>query len=238
MNKNILKNSTRLQQIFNLVDKQYTHIWDCCCDHGLLGISLLNGNIAKSVHFVDVVPNLMNKLEQKLTKFWLGDNRAWHVHCIDVKNLPISQFVNNPKQDNHLIIIAGVGGELIIECMRELLIKTAALNVEFILCPVHHNYNLRQYLRLNNVGLISEQLIKENNRYYEILHLSPQVTTIVSDVGDSQWDLSDPSHQEYLQKTIDHYLRISKQGINNQYLINNSNGTIQQALESYQALLK
>jgi len=50
-----------------MVKSQYDH---CCCDHGLLGAALLAQQAAPHIHFVDVVPELMQQLENKLTRFF------------------------------------------------------------------------------------------------------------------------------------------------------------------------
>ncbi|HSC68256.1 MAG TPA: SAM-dependent methyltransferase, partial [Cellvibrio sp.] len=57
-----LKLGKRLQQIELMVTANYDHIWDCCCDHGLLGAALLARKAAPHIHFVDIVPELMRKL--------------------------------------------------------------------------------------------------------------------------------------------------------------------------------
>ncbi|HTG55937.1 MAG TPA: SAM-dependent methyltransferase, partial [Niabella sp.] len=51
----------------------YTHIWDCCCDHGLLGAALLSRQAAAHIHFVDIVPELMHELKNKLQRFFPAD---------------------------------------------------------------------------------------------------------------------------------------------------------------------
>ncbi|MDX2422429.1 MAG: SAM-dependent methyltransferase, partial [Amphritea sp.] len=48
-----MKLSKRLTQIEQLVAPGYTHIWDCCCDHGLLGAALLARHSDAQIHFVD-----------------------------------------------------------------------------------------------------------------------------------------------------------------------------------------
>ena len=58
------KMGKRLQQIQAQLKQSYDHIWDCCCDHGLLGFSLLDAQLAKTVHFVDIVPELLQQIEQ------------------------------------------------------------------------------------------------------------------------------------------------------------------------------
>lgn len=52
-----------------MVTSEYTHIWDCCCDHGLLGAALLSRQAGSYIHFVDIVPELMSELKNKLQRF-------------------------------------------------------------------------------------------------------------------------------------------------------------------------
>jgi len=48
-----------------MVTGNYQHIWDTCCDHGMLGEALLVEQIANKVntrlivHFVDIVPSII-----------------------------------------------------------------------------------------------------------------------------------------------------------------------------------
>ncbi len=221
-----MKIGRRLQQIEQMVEKQYDHIWDCCCDHGLLGFNLLKAQVAQTIHFVDIVPDLLVQIEKTLQRHWLGAEQTWLVHCLDAGKLPIRQFSIKPETDKHLIIIAGIGGELLIELMQSLLPVCANYHVEFILCPVHHNYKLRQFLIDNQLGLLNECLVFENSRSYEILHLSPASSQPLSAVGSIMWDLTDPLHLNYLDKTIKHYQRIAK----------NPNAHVKSIINQYQQL--
>ena len=222
-----IKLSQRLQQIEKLISTPYTHIWDCCCDHGLLGLSLLNAQCAKTVHFVDIVPDLLDHIEQTLEKYWQGDRQRWQVHCVNAQALPIAQYTRDPHTDKHLIIIAGVGGELMIELLESLCEVSSQYNAEFILCPVHHNYKVRSFLIENHFALINESLVFENKRGYEILHVSTVALCALSAVGSNMWDLANPQHLEHLQKTIAHYQRIAK----------NPSSDVSAIINQYQALL-
>ena len=197
-----MKLSSRLDTIKNKVTKHYDHIWDCCCDHGQLGTALLASQPKSVIHFVDVVDELMVELESQLQKHALKVSSQWQVHCMDVAQLPI---VPNKK---NLIIIAGVGGDLLIELMRSIQSRNGDIELEFILCPVLHNYMVRCELIEMGFGLISETLVKENKRFYEVIHVSNQATISLTNIGSEMWDLSDSDHQEYLNKTISHYQRM------------------------------
>jgi tRNA (adenine22-N1)-methyltransferase len=199
-----MKLSSRLDTIKNKVTDHYDHIWDCCCDHGQLGIALLASQPKSLIHFVDVVDELMVELESQLQKHALKVSSQWQVHCMDVAQLPLV-----PDKKN-LIIIAGVGGDLLIELVRAIQTRNQGIELEFILCPVLHHYKVRTELIDMGFGLVSETLVKENKRFYEIIHVSNQAIVPLSNIGSEMWNLSEVDHQEYLQKTISHYQRMEE----------------------------
>ncbi len=226
--KKSFKLGKRLQQIENMVAlQQYNHIWDCCCDHGLLGFSLLarenttsvTSNNALSIHFVDIVPELMAKVENKLKRFYSANMRnssnhvVGQVHCLDVAKLPLAQYTGK-----HLIIIAGVGGDLIIKFIEAIHKRFDYLDIDFLLCSVHHQYSLRSKLIELDFSLKDEVLLEENKRFYEILLVSTVKTdgNKISFIGDKIWQplLNTDSNQQtdiarrYLSKTLQHYQRM------------------------------
>jgi tRNA (adenine22-N1)-methyltransferase len=224
-----IKMSRRLQKIDAMISQSYQHIWDCCCDHGLLGLSLLQRQAADTIHFVDIVPGILKTLEDDLkTYYGQAQNKSgWAVHCTDVINLPLAKVSKAPDGDKHLIIIAGVGGELTIELMKAILSTFSNYPLEFILCPVHHNYKVREFLISRQLGLIAESLVIENKRGYEILHVALNASEPISRVGSTMWDFAEQEHIHYLQQTIGHYQRIAQ----------NPNQDVQQIITQYQQLL-
>ncbi|MEH6346035.1 MAG: tRNA (adenine(22)-N(1))-methyltransferase TrmK [Bermanella sp.] len=233
-----LKLGSRLQTINHLVSKPYQHIWDCCCDHGFLGMALLNRSAALKIHFVDIVEPLMNELSLSLQG--LNSPNNWKVHCLDVAQLPLvneekalasevisltNSLINVPR---HLIIIAGVGGERLIELMQGIIAKHPNTHLEFILCPVHHNFKVREYLAGQSMGLIEEVLVKENKRFYEVLQVSTHGDREISLVGNYMWNFDDVDHQMYLQRTIEHY----------QFKRNDSNLDAKKIVALYKGLIK
>ncbi len=236
MNHN-LKLSKRLQQIEQMVTPEYDHIWDCCCDHGLLGFSLLSSQADSTIHFVDIVPKLMANLESKLKRFC--PSLPWKTHCIDVTTLPLLQH-----QGKHLVIIAGVGGDLMIQFIEAIYQQYKNLNIDFLLCPVHHQFSLREKLIELDFSLKDEMLIEENQRFYEILLVSSlgeklsNVNRKISPVGDKIWQSRSQAQtrtiEKYLQKTLGHYQRI-QQG----YLQGNQLGkvdNVQQIINAYNTI--
>lgn len=234
-----MKISQRLKLIESMVINRYDHIWDCCCDHGLLGAKLLDNHRASVVHFVDVVPDLMRSVGEKLERYYpfaQGEQPRWQVHCLDAALLPLAS-----KDKSQLIIIAGVGGELLISLVNAILAAHPQHKLEFILCPVQHTFEVRKALSQLNLGLIDEHLLEENRRFYEVLHVSTFSQLQVSLVGNKMWDLTRSLDQRYLQKTLSHYQRIeaglqSKQSkpINSQSDV--SAKDVSGIIKSYQAL--
>ena len=219
---NLMKLSNRLQTLHSLVSNDYQHIWDCCCDHGFLGVQLLSDNKAPLIHFVDIVPSLMNELEGKLTRYFPQDNNVeqhkqsqWKVYCLDVAAIPLDKHTGR-----HLVIIAGVGGDLTQKLVDDIHRQHPDKDIDFLLCPVHQQFELRSHLKALKFGLIDEVLIEENRRYYEILLVSnnqgdaekSQNVSEISNVGDKIWTPSSDEKmkvsQQYKAKTLQHYLRI------------------------------
>ena len=202
-----VKLSTRLKKIEQMVPAGYDHVWDCCCDHGLIGAALLSRQAADNVHFVDIVPDLMNTVKKNLQRFYPEDK--WEVHCLDVAKLPLKQYAGK-----HLVIIAGVGGDLMCELVEGIYQSDQDANIDFILCPVNNIYTLRQKLIEHQFGLKHEVLIEDNQRFYEILHVSSRMdeNSPINEVGCKIWQ-SDTNEQadivtRYIDKTLSHYRRL------------------------------
>jgi len=204
-----LKLGKRLKQIETLVGDDYHHIWDCCCDHGLLGAALLSRQAATHIHFVDIVPELIETLTAKLRQFHPQDNRAqWQTYCMDVTQLPLGD-----KAGKQLVIIAGVGGDLMTEIVATVSANHPNADVDFLLCPVHHQFTLRQKLNQLNFKLKHECLVEENQRCYEVMLVTPTNAPLanVSLVGEQLWQSTTPEQakiaRNYLAKTLAHYQR-------------------------------
>jgi tRNA (adenine22-N1)-methyltransferase len=204
-----LKLSKRLKHLEQMVTLEYTNIWDCCCDHGLLGVALLSRPAAKNIHFIDIVPELMAELESKLNRFHLSS--SWKTHCLDVAKLPLEQY-----EGKHLIIIAGVGGDLMIQFIDSIYQRHQSLTIDFLLCPVHHQFSLRQKLIALDFSIKDEILVEDNQRFYEMMLVSSTSNQEmkINPVGDKIW-LSESSKQaataqKYLHKTLKHFKRMQQ----------------------------
>ena len=211
-----------------MVVSGYTHIWDCCCDHGFLGMSLLSRQAAEHIHFVDIVPDLMCEVEANLQRFYSAlSPSTWQTHCIDASALPLHQY-----DGKHLVIIAGVGGDLITQFVENIHRQHPELDIDFLLCPVHHQFTLRQKLNQHDFSLKGERLVQDNQRFYEMILVSTQSddTNKVSLVGESIWQSTTDEQMNvvanYLEKTRNHYRRIQQGNTKN----------VAHIVEAYQAV--
>ncbi|EEY37173.1 tRNA (adenine(22)-N(1))-methyltransferase [Vibrio mimicus] len=213
-----MKLGKRLTQLVQQVNRHYDHIWDCCCDHGLLGAALLKQHPSSTVHFVDIVPSLIEKVTIDLTHYFpvTTDSPRWRTYCLDVRDLPLEA-----NAGSHLVIIAGVGGDLMTEFIAELAKRHPAITFDLLLCPVHHTYTLREQLIALNAELKCELLVEENQRIYELLHvqINPSLSVPyhpISLVGELLWQTNGADQQQiaqrYLQQLQQHYQRKAQGG--------------------------
>lgn len=224
-----MKLNKRLLVLSEMVNQPYNVVWDCCCDHGLLGFKILDNGLIKQVNFVDVVPELIDQLSQKLIKYadQLPADSRWQTWCIDVakislesnvelgthcvsSNFSISEpVVHDRDSPAHLIIISGVGGELMIDILTGMMQRYSGHNIDFLLCPVQHTYKLRLTLIDLGFKLKQEQLVIENNRGYELMLINQMYGEPLSVTGNKLW-LPEVGHEAYLSKLINHYQKINK----------------------------
>jgi len=194
-----------------MIDLGYSHIWDCCCDHGFLGASLLSKQVAKNIHFVDIVPELISNIEIKLQQFHLNSLTNWKVHCIDVAELPLEIY-----EGKQLVIIAGVGGDLMTRFINDIHQNHTNLNVDFLLCPVNRQFTVRQKLIDLNFSLKHEILVEDKQRFYEVILVSSvsDKNKSINPVGNDIWQSVTMKQadvvEKYLNKTLSYYRSIQQ----------------------------
>lgn len=200
-----MKLSKRLNAINSLITQPYDIVWDCCCDHGFLGMALLERGIAKQINFVDIIPTLMQALEQSLQHFEQGKSLpSWQVRCEDVAQIKL------PTAAKQVVVIAGVGGDLCLKLIQQIIANNphSLHQLSFIICPIQHLYKVRTGLKACNLKLDNEQIIVENKRFYEVLKVSFNATNSITETGAQMWDKHNPHHHQYQQQLLNHYTRM------------------------------
>ena len=194
----------RLEALFDLITlahkkQPYDAIWDCCCDHGYLGLKILSQELCPTLYFVDQVPHIMQQLMVDLSHY-PSDRYQTITADAGTLSLPINQ--------RHLMILAGVGGERIIEIINNLNTHNKSQQIDYLLCPTTAQFDLREYLITTDFKLTYEAIVSEKGRDYEILLISHSLTAQnradITLTG-QMWEANNPNHQRYRQKLIKHY---------------------------------
>ncbi|MDN3638735.1 tRNA (adenine(22)-N(1))-methyltransferase TrmK [Simiduia curdlanivorans] len=191
----------RLKRLFDLIQTHaelYDTVWDCCCDHGYLGVKLLRKQVVPRVEFVDCVAHLMTDLRSRLGEF---NTQHYGVTCADAGSIALD------SSHRHLVVLAGIGGELAASIIGNIIGRYQAQRIDFLLCPNTAQYQLREFLIANNFKLLEESFIKEKRWNYEILHVSyqnPAAQTAISAIG-QHWQAKNQDHHAYLAKMAKHY---------------------------------
>lgn len=197
---------SRLKAIYELVAQvqqqtAYSRIWDCCCDHGYLGIKILSDNLCEKLVFVDQVPHIMEKLSLKLA---LVCSAKYELITADAGELCF-----DPNQ-RHLVILSGVGGECMVDILSAIARGQADAEIDYILCPSASQKALREYLVEQGFGLVFESIACEKKRYYEILFVRSKAAASglprVS-INNSMWQSDNSEHQRYLSKLARHEMQ-------------------------------
>ena len=111
------------------------------------------------------------------------------------------------------------------------------MNIDFLLCPVHHQYALRQKLIELDFSLKKEVLIEDNHRFYEIILVSTtsDKKSKINPIGDKIWQTESEKQTEiakkYFSKTLKHYQRI-QQGHNH-----SKTNYVQHIIDAYKAII-
>jgi len=198
----------RLDAIFDCVAQEqqgqrYDAIWDCCCDHGYLGMKLLAAKLCPTVYFVDQVPHIIDQLKDKLDD--LAERslspRNYQTIAADASQLRF------PDGQRHLVILAGVGGEHIVDIIKAIEQQPDDCRIDYLLCPSTTQFDLREFLIKQSFGVKQENLVAEKGRDYEVLLVSAkqsQVWQALMPVG-GMWEVGNPNHLRYQKKLVGHY---------------------------------
>lgn len=151
-------NNQRLNKILDLINV-HDCVADIGTDHGYLliscmkkGLKFCQGVENKLGPYLVAEANLNNYIQDGRIKLSLSDG---------LKDL-------DPLIDT--VVIAGMGGELISKIIDESLTKAKTLK-KLILEPNVRCYELRKHLNLNGFTIYNEEIINDNDKYYEIMEV-------------------------------------------------------------------
>ena len=151
-------NNKRLLKIATLFNNDT--IVDIGSDHALLPIYLLKNKIIKNAYVIEVNKGPMENAVNNLEKNNLTENAK----VILSDGL---RSVDKFKEDNVGIVIAGMGGNLIRDIIKNDIDKFKGNTL--YLQPNNNEENLRVFLNENNFKIQKELLVKDDKIIYSIL---------------------------------------------------------------------
>ncbi len=146
----------RLHAALDWID-QNDLLADIGCDHGYLAIEALK----KGISFVQLIDNKegpLNVARKNLNQFEFDEKTKF---TLGSGLLELDQSIN-------CVAILGMGGELIVKILEEGISYATNVN-KFILEANTKVPILRKYLFDNKFNIISEKIVKENDKYYELI---------------------------------------------------------------------
>lgn len=161
---NKVKISKRIETIARSINPEFPEVWDLCCDHGKIGTHILKSYPKEqilTVHFNDKLVHQIDSLRMKLSRDY---GERVQLHSRDARQLKISSLKAS-------IIIAGIGGDLMLSILESLFQIIDYKNYCWVLSPHSKQLKVRAYLREKNLKLDNEELIFDSGVYYQILTL-------------------------------------------------------------------
>ena len=153
-----MKLSKRLQKIADLVPED-SIVCDIGTDHGYIPVYLIKNNISKKVIGTDISKGSLDKIIELVKKEGLEDR-------IESRLGDGLDILEENEVDS--LIIAGMGGILISEILEEG--RGIAEDIKnFILQPMVGSEELRRYLVDNDYKIVTEDLLFEEGKFYEII---------------------------------------------------------------------
>lgn len=186
--------SERLKSIIQLIEPTDV-VYDLCCDHGDIGISAYESELAKNVYFNDQVADIIKRLKFKITNLY-----SYIPEGIFFEEKP-AQLIK--YKNNSTILLVGIGYDTIIKVLEQI-----PNDSTLIVCSHTKPIELRNYLK-NRFKLIDELLIEENAQFYEILKIHRFRGKQLQIMGNYQ---NDAKFSRYLANLKPHYERKAKLG--------------------------
>ena len=152
----------RLQTVADLVKGHLAA--DIGSDHAYLPIWLAQNGKTQKVYALDISEKCVERIKTNLAKFNIPHSLAEPLKSDGLSALEAADPAAAAALTD--IIIAGMGGETIIEIISGIK-KTAGIN--FILQPNTKTEILAKFLSLNNFIILSRITVREKRRMYTVL---------------------------------------------------------------------
>ena len=186
----------RIETIYNLIDKE-DKVIDVGCDQAKLGIMLAKRK-QKSIAS-DVSENVINRAKKDIAILELDK-------YIDLR---VSDGLENIKEnESDTLILAGMGTHTMLE-----IISNTSLKFKKII-TISNNYHdiLRSKMNEYNYKVKKEQIIKENNKYYNLIMFKKgQGKYTQKEINLGLNHIDEEKYKEYLEYLKNKYLKIQNE---------------------------
>ncbi|MGC6176184.1 tRNA (adenine(22)-N(1))-methyltransferase [Lacrimispora sp. 38-1] len=191
-----MKLSKRLGVIASFVPEG-SHVADVGTDHGYIPIHLVQEGIAKSAIAMDVRKGPLLRAQTHIKEAGLED-------LVEVR---LSDgLLKLEKNQADCVVIAGMGGELIIHILEEGRHLWDSISY-WVLSPHSELYKVRKFLIEHEFSIGRETMIKEDGKYYSVMGVTREAS-VLSDLnpeleyryGRDLLKSGDPVLKEYLKK--------------------------------------
>jgi tRNA (adenine22-N1)-methyltransferase len=194
--------SNRLKAISKLV-KDVKSIVDVGTDHGYIPIYLVKNNIIEFAIASDINKGPVDKAKKNVQDYALGNN----ISC----RLGGGLTTVKPKEVE-AAIIAGMGGNLIRDIIEES--KEVFKNLSYaVLQPVQNPEVLREYIYKSGYTIIDETIVKDEDKYYEIIKIKynnnkKEVEPIYYQISKILLSKKEPLFKEYIEFKLQKYTKV------------------------------
>lgn len=136
---------------------------DIGCDHGFTSIYLMEKKLAKGVIAMDINKEPLKRAKEHILEYNMEK-------YIDTRLSDGAKELKKGEADT--ILISGMGGALIVKILSESIgiIKDVS---ELVLSPQSEIYLVRHFLHDNGFKIESEDMVKEQGKFYVIIRAVP-----------------------------------------------------------------
>ncbi|HHW56974.1 MAG TPA: SAM-dependent methyltransferase [Clostridia bacterium] len=221
-----MKIKGRLKKIIEYIPVG-SRVADIGTDHGLIPVYLVESGIAGFVIASDLNKGSLEKAIKKVEK----RNLQSHIETRLGDGLKVLSL-----KEVDVIIIAGMGGILIAKILEEG--KNIAKTVKrLVLQPMRDSDYLRKYLIENGYKICDEDLVKENQKYYEIIIAEQGRQKVKKDIyyeiGERLIEKNHPLLKEFLQHKINKLTKI----LNKLSEMNEKRKKLEKKIKEFEVLL-
>lgn len=147
--------STRLAALAELVPRG-SRTADVCADHGLLAIELVRSGRSPSALAVDIAEAPLAVARRNVVEAGMADRVA----------LRVGDGLRGLDADVDCVVIAGVGGRLVVELLARDLADTPDVRA-LVLQPNKQAEAVREWLSTHGWRIDDERLVREGGRFFQ-----------------------------------------------------------------------